>query len=420
MLKINRLDKSRNIFSPRVIWLTFFIFVNLVGMFFILVSGRFLGDTAGVELIAYDMVLPMSIVVIFSYIGILGVAFPLMSKIKIKPVTGLIRTNDKSFGYVLFLHQLAFIWFFTSTGTFVAGSTARSESVWTVYWVLLNVDVLFFIYYGFFRESQLFVPNLIIAIISSLLRGWSGIFIVIIFMETARLIRAGRLSLSKILLASFFVVLGYPLIYMVKLQIRLASLSSELNSNIFSFSPSNIGYENFFSLLVASLLQIFERLQLVSSQLVVYQNISELGSKLSDGKILPFWLEGIHGLAYERILGLEPVSNLGVSLANLIDPVQTEINWNANPGYASWLFLSPFLTPFYIFYTLGLIFFAVLLVKHMSAKICAMDMLWFACLVYVIPGWLASFVLFVYSIIIFYLFHFFVNVVFRKTYFRDQ
>ena len=377
-------------------------------MVVILSEGRLLGDTAGVELVADYMIVPMTVIVILTYVGILGIAFPLISKIKVQPVSWLLQKDDRSFGYVLFLLQLIFIYFFTSTGTFVAGSTVRSESVWTVFWVLINVDTLFFIYYGFSRESRTFIPNLVIAVISNVLRGWSGIFIWVIFMESARLIRSGRLSFSKIFFGSIFVVLMYPLIYIIKLQVRLLLSDSGVDFNdmdIMSLNLSSFGYENYLDLLVGSFLQIFERLQLISSQLVVYQYSLELADGLFSGLIAPFWMEGIHGIAYERIFGLEPVVNLGVSLANLIDPVQVEINWNANPGYASWFFLSPFLAPLYVAYTLGLIFVAVWLVKRMSVRISSMDMLWFACLLYVVPGWLASFVLFVHSLIIFYLFH---------------
>jgi hypothetical protein len=162
-------------------------------------------------------------------------------------------------------------------------------------------------------------------------------------------------------------------------------------------------------LLWSSFLQIFERLQLISSQLVVYQFSTELADGLDSRSIAPFWMEGIHGLAYERILGLTSAPNLGVGLANLIDPVQVDVSWNTNPGYASWFFLMPLYFPLYIVYTLGQIYFAVFLVRRMSPAVSALDMLWFACLLYMIPGWLASFVLFVHSLVLFYLFHVFVR-----------
>jgi len=381
-------------------------------MVVILSEGQLLGDTAGVELVADYMILPMTVIVILTYVGILGIAFPLISKIKVQPVSWQLQKDGRTFGYALFLLQLIFIYYFTSTGTFVAGSTVRSGSAWNVFWVLINVDTLFFIYYGFFRESKSFTLNLAIAVISNILRGWSGIFIWIIFMESARLMRSGRISFPKIFFGSILVILIYPLIYIIKLQIRMVLLDSGADHSgidIISLNLSNFGYESYLDLLVGSFLQIFERLQLISSQLVVYQYSSELADDLSSGLIAPFWMEGIYGIAYEKIFGLEPAVNIGVALANLIDPVQIEINWNANPGYASWLFMFPFLAPMYVAYTLGLIFISIFLVKRMSRRILPMDMLWFACLLYVVPGWLASFVLFVHSLIIFYLFHAFFN-----------
>ncbi|MCB8747113.1 oligosaccharide repeat unit polymerase [Rhodoferax sp. U2-2l] len=405
---MDHVQVSKKSFNPRIVWASIFILINLICMIVILVDRRLLGDTAGVALEAFDMVVPMTIVVISSYIMILGFVFPLFCRIKVRPVPLLIRIGHDNFGLALLFLQLVFIYFFTSTGLFVAGSLSRSESIWSIFWVLINVDTLFFIYYGFFRESRFFLINLGVAIVSNMLRGWSGIFMLIILMESARLVRAKRISFLKIGIGLFFIVILYPLIYIIKLQVRSSFSGSGAEPVFFDlifFNISDFGYRGYLDLLWISFLQIFERLQLVSSQIVVYQNSTELAAGLSADVITPFWMEGIHGIAYERIFQLQPMQNIGVSLANLIDPFQSDVNWNANPGYASWFFLQPLLSPIYLAYTFVQIFVVIWLVKRMGGGVCAFDMLWFACLLYLVPGWLGSFVLFIHSLIIFYLFH---------------
>jgi hypothetical protein len=49
------------------------------------------------------------------------------------------------------------------------------------------------------------------------------------------------------------------------------------------------------------------------------------------------------------------------------------------------------------------------MVKKMGGDTRAQDMLWFACLSYLAPGWIASLVLFTNSLLMFLLFHRFVG-----------
>jgi len=397
--------------SPRGIWLGLFVFINIVCAIVIVSTHQLMGETAGLFLVDAGVVFPITLVVIACYAILLGVVYPLLCRIKVAPSAINTDRTDRAVSISLFSLQLAFIAFFTITGTFGAGSTTRSESVWSMFWVLISVDSLFCIYYGFYRNSRLFWPNLAIAIISNLLRGWSGIFILIAFMESARMIRAGKFSFGKALLMGLGGMLLYPALYAVKLQVRLmSSTGAEIDflamlEQVFStLRPSDYG-----DLLVMAILQIFERLHHVSNLIVVYQNANVFSHYLEAGQMMPFWMEGIHGLAIYRITGITPLADFGHVLADVIEPMQTDVSWNANPTFAGWFFVAPFWSLLYLTYVFGLMTFAIVIIKRLRGTIFAYDMLWFACLSYLLAGWLASFVLLVHSFIVFYLFHLFVN-----------
>jgi hypothetical protein len=257
----------------------------------------------------------------------------------------------------------------------------------------------------------MFWPNLAIAVVSNLLRGWSGIFIIIAFMESTRLIRAGRFTFGKAALMGTGVVLFYPIIYAVKLQTRVMfSSGAELNFvAMLGQMVSTLTFSDYFELIGTAVMQIFERLQHISNLIVVSKYSHLFSHYLEVDEMMPFWMEGIHGLAFYRLTGGVPPTDFGHLLADVIEPMQTDISWNANPTFASWFFVAPFMSVLYLAYVLGLMALSIFIIKRLSGSVAAFDMLWFACLSYVLAGWLGSFVLLVHSFIIFYLFHLFVN-----------
>jgi hypothetical protein len=99
----------------------------------------------------------------------------------------------------------------------------------------------------------------------------------------------------------------------------------------------------------------------------------------------------------------------------LIEPGQTETSWNANPTFASWFFVAPYLSVLYVAYVASLMGAAIWIVKRLDGGKAAFDMLWFACLSYLLAGWLASFVLFLHSAVLFYIFHRAVAALGRKS-----
>jgi hypothetical protein len=392
--------------NPRVAWVGFFCLVNLVCGITIYSTRELLGEASGLSLGDREVVPWITLLVIASYVIPLLLVFPLFSRIKIRQINYSRRDLSDFVGILCLILQLAYIAFFLATGTGVAGSTNRSDSPLSVFWVLVNEDSLFFIYYGFYRSSRMFWPNLLVSIVSNLLRGWNGIFIVILFMESCRLMRSGRLRLKHLLLGTMFLVVGYPIIWSLKWQVR-AVLSTGIKASdlgaLATGLAGTLGATGTLQIVGLTLLGLLARLHLVSDVIVVFQNSHELAGKIAQGLVNPFWREGLTGLTLDRLFGTR-IPDLGVALADRIDPFHQN-NWNANPGCVSWFFIQPWAFPFFLAYTAVLCWISMYLVKKLGPRQTSLDMLWFAWCLYLIPGWIASLVLFSFVLLVFHCLH---------------
>lgn len=394
--------------NPRLIWLLLYVVINLVCGYQILEGGELLGESKVLGLKDSSWVVPVTALVVLSYIGILGFLFPAMEKRVDVSVATSSKKHPLVIGWALIGLQLMFMAFVFETGAFVAGSTVRDESIWSKFWVIFNVDPLFFIYYGFYRSSKLFWPNLILEILSSVIRGWTGIFILVAFMEMARLVRAKKFPYKQFLIASATVLVLWPYLQSVKMTLRGQGVQLDRDASVVekvTAAIDSVSDDGVTEVIFASVDQIFQRIHLVSSTIAVIQNNDNLSDSLDSGDLLPFWKEGIYGIALDKILGKESKGDLGVALAKTIAPEEVNINWNSNPGFLSWIFIDPIMAPIYLAYVFGLLWLSMILVKKLGPEIAAFDMLWFAYLNYLLPGWIASCVLFLNSLLLFYIAH---------------
>lgn len=393
--------------NPRVVWISLFLVINVVGAYIIFDSNVLLGESGELPLYDRSSVLPALLIVLTTYIGIQVFVLPFFLRLKITGLRSLQSRPNRIAGLTLFTLQTLFIIFFTVTGTFVAGSSERSGSPISALWVIINVDALFFIYYGFYRDSRLFWPNLIISIISNVLRGWTGVFMIVAFMESARLMRSGKMNIRLIALAILLMVICFPVIQFTKLQIRFMSsgLSQEFSLVEIAINAiENIQVSDYLELMTDSGQQIITRIHLVSSTIAVNQELDFFVQGIEAARIEPFWKEGIYGITFDRLTGQPSVPNLGVALAMAITG-EHEVHWNSNPGYLAWILIEPLYAPMYLLYTFGLLFIWVCIIKKLNGGTQAKDMLWLASLLYFPPGWIASCVLFTHSLLLFLLFH---------------
>ncbi|MCV5682720.1 oligosaccharide repeat unit polymerase, partial [Escherichia coli] len=70
--------------------------------------------------------------------------------------------------------------------------------------------------------------------------------------------------------------------------------------------------------------------------------------------------------------------------------------------FLSWLFIDPFQIGIYLLFTIALCFITMFLVKKITSSTLSLDMLWYMWLILIMPGWFASLILFLNTLIIFY------------------
>lgn len=394
--------------APRSVWLVFYIIINAVYCMLIEEFGRLYGEANIVQISDRTPVILVLFLLIGSYIFFNVLLFNFLSRIKVSSIK---LKSDAEYcankiGVILAALQALFVMYFTLTGTYVAGNVARDSSLLSYFWVLLPVDVLFIIYYGVYRDSKYFKLNLIICLMSSILRGWTGVFLMVIFFESCRLFRKGSIKLRHLVIASVVLVVGYPVLYFGKLFVRFYAFQP---NGVASYIAMLDSY-GFWDMIGISLGQVFDRFQLISSSVAVYQIAPTLRESFYRGDFFPFWLEGIHGIALYKIFGLGQILNIGQAIAQYFDPSSVgAVNWNVNPSFIGWFFVLPGMSILNLLYAMLLCFASIVLTKMMSRRIESMDMVWYAWLVFLVPGWYGAFFLFVYALVLFVLLHWVVD-----------
>jgi hypothetical protein len=407
--------------KPAYIWIGFYLVINVVACFLILNDGKLLGETANVDLHNNTPVVLIFCIVSLTYIVPLGLVFNRLYKLPatFAPSVPTTQNSGRDIGMLLLVLQVGFVLFIFTEGVFIAGSNERSTSLWSQFFVFFSCDTLFLLYYAFYRDSKFYMPNLVAVIISSLLRGWIGIFMTLVILESMRLIRRRQISMTKICVAATLLLVLFPFLQILKLAIRASAIGGSLDfADLITLLSSGFEVENLINVFYAAFQIFVDRLQILSQYIVVFQNAGSLYEQYQNGNILPYWLEGIHGVAYYRFLGDAMPDNLGMHLAKLLDPLNTDVNWNSNPGLLAWIIINPSASIAYGSYLFCIVYCTLIFIKslrHEQPEV--RDVVWFSWLVYLIPGWTGSLFLFLHSAVVFYFMHLIRRMlVFRRKY----
>lgn len=392
--------------QPRLAWLGVYVAVNIIGAFMMAGSGMLIGDTAGNPLYSIGALWLATSLVVLSYLLILGPLFNFFSRIKVEPI--LFGADEQVIGVrigrVLLALQLGFMLFNLATGVNIAGSnTVGTDSVFSLLWVFVPVDLLFFIYYGTYRDSKYFWVNAAVWLVSNMLRGWAGMYLFILFFEWCRAVKRGRIKLRHVLITTAVVLVLYPVFTNLKWLFRLSASGAPLGDIAQTLFDSASEFD-FFSLIGEGVGHIVGRLQVTSLVVEVIRLRDLLQAKFALGEFMPFWSEGLHGIIYDRLFSSHKSLSIGVAFTQY-GPFDAGLgalgDWNTNIGYVGWFFIAPYLLPVYLAYTFFLAFLAFYFLKKIGATDSARDMMWLAWLVYLLPPWFAVFTTFIYALLVF-------------------
>lgn len=391
--------------SPRMPWVLMYVFSNIVGTSIMLVTGNLIGDSTG-GLVHNDVTLLWATaLLVFSYIFILILVFNFVWRIRVEATQ--FRMSDdilgKRIGIFLFILQVGYILFNYLNGVNVAGSIEKTDSSLSVLFVLVPADTLFFIYYGVFRRNRYFYPNLLVWMASNILRGWSGVFLFIVFFEWCRGIRDKKITLFSAVSGLLLLLLIYPALLNVKMAIRTAGDGGLSFNEILSIGAATFAEGDFFSLATDGIFSLVGRIQIASVLVEVIRLKDILQSDFMNGGFSPFWLEGLHGVVLDRMTGGTSISIAAKFPEYANFPGDYKLGqWNTNIGYVGWFFIAPILIPLYILYTFFLASLSVFLTKKISNENSAGDMVWIAWAIYLLAPWLNVFVTFIYTLMLFY------------------
>ncbi|WP_165803853.1 oligosaccharide repeat unit polymerase [Limnohabitans planktonicus] len=389
--------------NPRLIWLAGHLALNILYTIIILNLGKLFGEASAIAISSDTPIIFISILLFFSFIYFNIFLFNITFKFSLIPIKFKANEAGKNrIGLVLLVLQLLYFAYFLMSGVGVAGSTEKHQSILSQIWVLIPVDVLFLLYYSTYRGSKYFLLNLIVNIVSNLIRGWSGFLLTIIFIESCILIRQGRASWPKLFYFSLVIISLYPVLYYGKIFSRYYGLSSDASFDDFLNTLSSFDLIN---LLQEAIIQVGDRIQLISSAISTYEISNQLGDLIAIEIVAPFWNEGIHTLAWDRLFSETQRLDVGKAIANILDPYSLNINWNSNPTFIGWFFIIPILSFLNIIYASLLVCITSMLIKPISTAEVTKDFLWYMILVLIIPGWYGAYVLFVYGCFLYFLLH---------------
>lgn len=386
--------------GPRTAWLVAYLVVNVIAAVIMIRSGYLIGDASELPVTTNTDILFALGVTLTAYIAVAWILFNTLTRVELlrEPRAWLATKGQRDatfIGAFLLILQIAFLIFNLREGINVAGSTnIKTESKLNLIFVLLQPDVMLFVYYGYYRESKFFKYNLLVYVLSNFLRGWSGFLLTIAFFEWCRAYRRGTLRPRTVLAACAIAVLVYPLLLSVKWYIRV-NVGATLDDvqSLFDVVTTGLGADTYFDIVVGGMTHIVDRLQQVSIVAAIAQERDVLQNLVSIGGVTPFWWEGLPQLAVSRGFGLSEAPTLGVVLTDVIAnlPGSEFGSWSIGPGLAGWIVLQPLYTPFLFLYVGLLCLLSVVLAPGCQREGATRDMLWYAWLVFLIPGWITAF-----------------------------
>lgn len=375
--------------SPRTLWALAYAAVNVVALGIVAAQQELLGDLAGFALRSTAALAGTTALLLGAIGGLLWFYNASARTALCRPLPRP-RIDGDGMGIVMACALVAFIGYVWHTGLFVAGSSERAGSAASAFWVVFNVDALFFIYYGAQRETRLFRFNLVLWVLSFMQRGWFAYFFFIIALESFRLIRQRRLTLRKLLLVVPLLAV-YPLLDLVKVYVRLADAVAPADAIDFVLQSAAAADFSWLTSLGLSVEKIIARLQVLSHAQAIFDHAVHFEQASRTGGLGAFWKEGILGIVWDRLSGQPHLPEAAQALAAFIAP-DLDSGWNVNPSLVGWLGLYADMLPLALLYLVLLCLASVALGQMISQTLFFRDVLWFIWLSFLVPGWIAQFI----------------------------
>ena len=392
----------------RRVWLAMYVLANLTGAIYFSQSGQLDGDLIGYPLPSSTILWIATVAVVVSYLIWMGPIFSLIDSISVKTIFSRKINSGNSIdsnvvGIFVLIVQASFLVFNFQEGVNVAGSRLQSDTSIRYIWILLAPDALFLVYYGIYRKSKSFGPNLILYLLSNALRGWLGTWLIIFFIEGAYRLRERRLNWPLVMLMAVIFIPILPVLIELKWVIRELGTAGVLSfSEVFLRLTTFVVEMDWWAEFSDIVRPIVMRFQHLANVVGIIDISTDLSRGLANGEFKYFFQEGLPQYTIERMLGISVLPDIHVALLTYLIPEQLPVDTitNTHVGLVGWLWISPYLIPFYFMYLLLLSFLGIWLAKKAGGQGLLIDIIWFSWLGYLMNGWFAAYLEFIQALVV--------------------
>jgi hypothetical protein len=299
--------------------------------------------------------------------------------------------DDQVLGWIVLGAQIGFLSFLTVGG--ITLQLLKTEASYATYFQALFVpDYLFLVYYPLGRRSKLFYPNLVLYLLSTLLRGLAGGFIFLILFELVFSFKRANWLLFKVAFLSL--VLLSPFVYETRNLIRAAPteymLSTPATEMLSIILRNAYGDIHLLDALLDMTKAVFMRLAHLPSPVVIFDHLDEFWLGDANGRFLSFVFEG------------QPQATLLGKFLNDLPPLSQYItttlfpnpygSWFIHPSLVGWLWVDPFAFPVLIGYCVVLCMLNVFLVRKLGGRDFAVACSFILFVVLAMNGWFAAYI----------------------------
>lgn len=299
-------------------------------------------------------------------------------------------------GFFLLVLQLSYLIYNTYFDLNVAGVKNSGEGSLKYVFYLLQSDFIFIAISVGLISDRWFAANATLYLVSTLLRGWMGGFLILFVIVCCRFYPI-RLSLKKIiilLVGGILLVATLPFIIEIKWAVRDGTDLSLIFSNILKF-----GYIDY---VFHSLNYVANRLQHIGHVTLLVENSLDMNIAYNAGNFSPYWLDGLPQQVMLKISGGELYTLDRYMVSTFFE--SDNFAANTNPGVAGWLYVLRNDVLLFIGYLAAITIPAYLFIMR-NAGSKYLTLLGCFSLVYLWHGWIGAYI----NMLIYMLFFVFIN-----------
>lgn len=150
-------------------------------------------------------------------------------------------------------------------------------------------------------------------LLSNALRGWSGVFLLVIFFDWCRAAHKRRLVIGRIMIIGVLIIVFYLLLSNFKWIMRASSATGFSLDTLIDGFANNLEANDYLVLIGNGLTHLLGRIQTTSILVDVFRLSDLLQEKFSTGEFAPFWKEDLHDYLFDRLFSSGNQQLIGVA-----------------------------------------------------------------------------------------------------------